>query len=225
MRYRDIYEWDEDDYHDEMEPENGPRWKPSDDQLPPQILQEFEAKWPQILEECSSALSSMVAAEKQARRMFLYRGVRNNPGHIIRAVSRTDRKPLATSDTIHTFMDKWFDENGFKAKRSNSIFASSNETTAVNYAVKMDKTNDPAVILIIPTDAAAITWSPKVDDLYYYFPKYRGHDEWLKAMNLADYKSSDLAGAIVSKNEVMISGAYWAFDVRFRIFIRKKLGV
>lgn len=230
MRYKDICEWDEDDYDEDDEyPEDYKRpvpWQPSDDELSEEEAKHFEEMWPKISSECSRMLNSMKAAEAKAHRMFLYRGVRNNPGAIVRSVSRTNRQPLATRKEIHDFMDAWFKENGFKATRSNSIFAASDFITANQYAVSMEKDQNPAVVIIIPTNSAAITWSPEVEDLYYYFPRHDGNREkWKAAMDKAGYKDHDLAAAIGSKFEVMISGAYWALDVRYANMIRRKLGV
>ena len=222
MKLYEIFEDIEDDEDDDITYTHQPvPWSPPTD-FSDEMSDHFNKIWPEIVSNCRNALIAMKHADIKAKRMFLYRGVRSNPGMIAKLRSREDRKPLSTRKNKHEFIDNWMKEHGLKATRSNSIFASSSYLTARSYATATKTTHDPAVMLIIPCDNANITWSPKIEDMYNDMPN-SDEGKMITFLENSDFKSDDLCGALCSKNELMINGEYWALDTRYMVMIREKL--
>lgn len=212
---------------DDVVHDAGPNpWLPPEEGLSPDILDTFNALWPKIVQDCNRTLQAMKEANIMCRSMFLYRGCRtfNNP--IERKVTKENRSPLTTRKDVHYFVESWLKEKGFDARRSNSIFVTSNYSQARKYASAYRKHHSPAVVIVIPSDSAAFTWSPVVNDLYYYFysRSINNLQNWNEHLERAQYRDYDMRAAICSKNEVMVCGTYWALDLRLRATIRERLG-
>lgn len=142
--------------------------------------------------------------------MFLWRGVVNAPKDFYKTKPRTDRAPLNTPQVIHLAVDQWMAENGFEARRSNSVFVSSSITVADNYGQSF---------FIFPANGFSYTWFEASHDLYDEIPMniYDLHnnpafvknfmpaqiDKWLNGMGP---RKDSIDEAIVGKKELMIAG-------------------
>lgn len=106
-----------------------------------------------IKSECSVVLESCIKNKK-----FLYRGYRKNIGlNAFKGKPREDRKPKDTGKKIHALIDELFLLAGIKATRSNSIFCSSDYSTAESYG---------EVYIIFPKNGFDFSWSTEHSDFY-----------------------------------------------------------
>lgn len=119
-------------------------------------LTPHEAKYFSIIEkECSQFLVEMKKAKK-----LLYRGT-NNAADVFYGKPHIKRRPTDTSPLIQLKVDKLLTAAGFKALRSNSIFASSSYGQAEEYG---------DVYIIFPKNGYSFTWSSK-------------HYDWIPNLN------------------------------------------
>lgn len=162
----------------------------------------------------------------------LYRGMHNRGGvdvgeGYIQTV-RTDRTPRDTKKVIHDYTNRYFQERGFSANRSNSLFVTGSYTQASDYGTSM--------FLIFPIGSFSFAWSMRIPDLFWitvdYPPVIRRRyeaenpddlegidlaspdEKHLKFIedfldenllgNLQTYQETDLDEAIGSTNEIML---------------------
>jgi hypothetical protein len=179
---------------------------------------------PMIQEHCQFALAGMREAKQ-----FLYRGFKSTPSIAFLGKSREDRRPSSSAATFHRNINLAFAAAGFVANRSNSIFATSNIGDASVYAAGKN------AYMIFPIDGFQFTWSPKIDDLYVYEYRLFGDDELAHTrrsmfynyddaspeliqefLKKSKYTDKDFGAAVMSGNEVMIHGQYYAVTTRFK---------
>ena len=163
-----------------------------------------------MIDILKSNCSEAIAAMQQAGG-FLYRGISNAPA-AFHGRSRVDRKPLHTNAGVHSNIDEVFITYGFATNRSNSIFCIGNKPRTNMYG-------NPYIIF--PKNGSEILWSPRVKDLFTE-DKILDDAALIASTNdklgLADrfvktyqYTDKNLAAAIQSKCEIMVSGEYYAF--------------
>jgi len=153
-----------------------------------------------------------------------------------------DRKPTGTHPNTHKHLDKAFKDAGFEASRSNSMFASSDYTEASKYTGKyVDGVQPGHVYVVFPENGYSYTWSHTIRDLYAQYRflfkdteariTYSGVDiddmfesdqipedlaESLVQGIKSNYHNTDLAKAISSGNEIMVTGSdYVAVEHNF----------
>jgi hypothetical protein len=144
---------------------------------------------------------------------MLYRGT-SPKGPFFQGESRTDRRPLNLAIEQQQAIDKLYQTNGVKAKRSNSIFATSR---CYGYASSYG-----TPYIIFPYDDAAWSYT-KFSDLYDaleggdYEKFILTNDEFKNPDQVWQYlqvKSSDhgdtIRQALTDNLEVLISGKYYA---------------
>ena len=111
----------------------------------------YQAKYFSIIEkECSQFVSEM----KKAKRL-LFRGIDTTKHDVFYGRPRVDRQPMDTNIEIQRKIDKLLLVAGFKALRSNSIFATSDASQAEEYG-------EP--YFIFPKNGYSFTWSSKHSD-------------------------------------------------------------
>lgn len=192
--------------------------------------------WPQIKRECSTALN-IYKFDKFDR--VLLRGTEGESRQIYKSHSPTNRPPQHTNPLIHNAVSEWFAEQGFKANRDNSIFATSDYGSASFYAW-----SEKYIFIIIPINGFSFTWSPKVSDLFIHLPVFnkeralyamlaygRPREEARQSASLsleqamektiqflkdADYTDNNFRGAVDSGHEVMINGSFYAINYKFK---------
>jgi len=114
-------------------------------------LTTLEAKYFSIIDkECSE----YVKVIKQAKEI-LYRGSDTYNTKAYYGKPHEKRKPMDTHDSIQAKFDAILDAVGFKAKRSNSVFCTSDYGQASNYG---------NVFYIFPKNGFSFTWSTKHGD-------------------------------------------------------------
>jgi len=111
-----------------------------------------------IKTHCNKFLQTMILKKR-----FLYRGVKpnhkdnySNPALVFQGSSALDRKPLHSRSEPQKYFDKALDQMGIKAKRSNSIFT----TSEIGFARGFGTT-----YLIFPFDSANFSWSLRDKDV------------------------------------------------------------
>lgn len=159
---------------------------------------------------------------------YFYRGLANTKEPFLVGQSKENRAPRQTKPQVQVRMDKVLGKLGFTALRSNSIFVTSDYTTARGvYASAAG-----IVYVIFPLDGFTYTWSPNVHDFFVDgidpYTKGYGYKTYgmptipqfmLNTANLGDlkwfkryygYKDTDLEQALRTESEVMIRGKYYA---------------
>ena len=138
---------------------------------------------------------------KEINHNFLYRGYKNKIKSIKKVITRTDRKPLGSSEEDHANFNKLFKKKfGWKA-RSEGVFCSSNTNDVRQYG---------NVNLVFPIGKYQYVWSPKVTDLTLYIEDYYDYEEdfgsWEDFLQwiVSTYKDKDLIKAIEYKSEISI---------------------
>lgn len=160
----------------------------------------------EIEEKCQEAIQAC-----RETGMLLYRGVVDSIGDEKHLTIRTDRKPRDTNVTLHQAVDQWMVDNGFGARRGNSLFVTTNEHEAQRYG--------PAFI-IFPLDGFASTYFQNSIDLTRKLSSLSDggvdHVKYVKAntnkvMSQINPIKDDLVGGMKSGHEVMIANTtYWA---------------
>jgi len=172
-----------------------------------------------IKKDCQSFLNQWNSIE-------LYHGSRstNKFTLIYKNKIRHDRRPSDSSKQHHNFYNNLFSKFGFATNRSNSIFCTGDLAMAKNYGEEL---------VIFPIGNFNFLWSSKVKDMFntfqdswpnYYLDtdNYNGFQhlitDWDKIEHdiKQSYTDQNLSNAILSGNEVMISGTeYYAIDHLF----------
>lgn len=178
----------------------------------------FEEIWAKISVECSDAIAAM----KEARTV-LYRG-RNGMEPILYSSIPTEREPRDIPVKIHNIIEKWMIDNGYAARRSNSLFVVGAKIQASYYG-------EPYIIF--PTNGFKFTWFKNTHDLYGYLKdrvyKGRGKLLWLAGpfekkvddiMRQTVPSTENLASALASNNEIMITGCHY-YALRDDLFREK----
>lgn len=107
-----------------------------------------------IFDECSEA----TALFRQTKKLFL-RGTSSHRGEtIFKGTIRTGREPRDSGKRAHQAIDTWMEENGFAARRSNSLFVTSLMGQASQYGTPY---------VIFPQNGFKYTWYENVDDLWF----------------------------------------------------------
>ena len=105
-----------------------------------------DLKYFSLIEDvCSDFIADMKAAQK-----FLYRGMRSS-GKVVYGKPYENRKTMDTSSVVQEKFDSLLKSAGFKALRSNSIFASASKGQAGNYG--------DGLYIIFPRNGYECTWS------------------------------------------------------------------
>ncbi len=126
--------------------------------------------------------------------MPLYRGTNSKPIYYKEKI-RTDRKPTNTKQETHQVFDDLFLRKYGIRWRTNSIFTTGSYSEADLYG---------QVYIIFPVGRFDYIYNPVVADLYLYTKRKLTIDEM---GHLVDgYKSDNLRNAIISYNEIMITG-------------------
>jgi hypothetical protein len=176
-----------------------------------------------VYDDCKPFLKEFIPAYKKTDE-FLYRGtykINKSPTGFMEVKPRKNRKPMNMSLTSHKFLDEYFKkEFGWKA-RSEGVFCVGGKLIAEGYGT---------VNIIFPVGKYRYIWSPDVYDLYIdlstlidtflslkkelkeiddpEIKKYKKelYDEYKEKVynDLSTYQDTDLAGAIMSRSEIML---------------------
>jgi hypothetical protein len=169
--------------------------------------------------ECSDAISSMQQAGK-----FLYRGIDFEAPTAFHGRTRENRKALHSSRYLQNDFNEIMTTYGFTTNRSNCIFCTGRKGQTNNYGYPY---------IIFPKNGFGLLWSPIITDLFGQGlgdaanqavnsqNKLAAADAFVKKYQ---YTDSNLAQAIKSKNEIMISGEYYAFSAKPYNYTNKDRG-
>ena len=145
----------------------------------------------------------------------MYRGIRNPQSNILLGKSWDKRKPMDTPIVNQNMLDKKLKDAGFSALRSNSIFCTSDISFAGNYSYGY-------IYVIFQVDGFSYMWSSYIHDFYYQFVFWKNVGKLSEIENMPADKfvaefgfenNRGMVGALKSKNEICISGAYVAIEV------------
>jgi hypothetical protein len=151
-----------------------------------------------FLSDCSDSIAAMQSANK-----FIFRGTSSFPSEIFIGKSRDNRNSLSYVREESKIIDFQFEQDGFDARRTNSIFCSGSGPEAGSYG---------KLYMIFPINGFKFTWSPMVVDFATNasINKHLSHFHPLSY----GYTNKNLVAAIKSKNEIMINGSYYAFSFK-----------
>jgi hypothetical protein len=191
---------------DDLEPGDKQEFVPSNTN----VSQSFS----KFLANCSESVSEM----KKANR-FLYRGVNRPVSTIFVGASRGDRRNMGTPDDVQETLDDYLSGNDFSALRSNSIFCTGDRMDAGGYGDEY---------LIFPINGFNFTWNLKIHDFTLWLEEKEiwSFEEYLDnhPSFINSFRQTDLASAIRSKHEIMISGSYYAFNAeKYESYLRNAL--
>lgn len=204
----------------------------------------FSEIWDRISVECSYFLG--VVKKLNSRLMF-------ECAHKMEEVGAYVGKPKVKGKSedfdeipsaYSAYSDRWCEKNGILARRGNGIVCSSHPEHARSYGRRCyGKFKVERIYTIFPKNGFNFSWTRNVRELLFSgaegtFPTYseemsappgsqpgwdQGEEEYLWS---ADFCTEDLAGALLSGNEIVISGsAYYALDwTTYRQDIKHKLG-
>jgi hypothetical protein len=198
--------------------------------------EDFNTVMERIKIECSEAYNIYSTKSFADAGAVLMRGVKVKDGIVNKAFNlfkpksdldiymgkpREDRKPMSLQSGVQKAIDIVFQQKGFTALRSNSIFCTSKYAQARLYG---------RVYVIYPKNGFSFTWSPAVSDLYSSIafkirerslefkskPKVLEQfiSEYIESKN---YKNTDFEAALQSRNEVMVSGEFYAIDLNLHM--------
>lgn len=116
-------------------------------------------------------------------------------------VPRRNRRPKNSPAHFHNIADEWFRKRFGIQYRSQGVFVTSSIVAASSYAESPDY-----VMRVIPIDAYAYCWSPKISDLLFAANsmKSASRDEIESYLDSALYRDSELQNAHSSGHEVML---------------------
>lgn len=160
----------------------------------------------EIEEKCQEAIQAC-----RETGMLLYRGVVDSIGDEKHLTIRTDRKPRDTWKRVHKLVDNWMAGNGFGARRSNSLFVTTDRRETKRYG---------ELYVIFPLDGFTSTYFDNGKDLTIYMGglpfdgdgPYKYVEEHIEKVmyDLSPIKD-DLVGGMTSGHEIMIANTtYWA---------------
>lgn len=152
-----------------------------------------------VVKNCSESITAM-----RETRTLLYRGLR---GHgypdAFKGAPRNNRVPTSMSRYANSVeFDNALLKAGAKAIRSNSIFCTSSNAFASNYAT------NGGIYIIFPVNGFNFTWSPTTKDSIEWFQDLEPNYDAIVRDN---YTTKDFIAALNSKHEIMISSEYYAF--------------
>ena len=235
---------------------------------------QMERVWTQIEQDCARHLELY-----QNLGLGLYRGIKTNVG-VIHAHSPTNRRPRDSERAVTAAYDYALEAEGIQARRSNSIFTSSDPDFASEYGalyyvfpvdnrstyswsgtrdLVLDSTDIKGILdydkireyrinmsgvvsdmsLPIETRNAANHLLNLINDTHFFDRLYEDgpdqvpglHMPWQsivdtkRVMQVYQVQDDNLDDAILSGNEVLISGEYYAVSKFFYYdFVSKKLG-
>lgn len=169
-----------------------------------------------IKRDCSDFVHSMQQANN-----FLYRGVDNFTPDAFIGMSRENRKPLGSTESAQEIIDIFLKVAKFTALRSNSVFCTGRLSTSIEYGTS---------VIVFPFNNSTFTWSPKIYDLF-TFIKSSSNSSVLKSLKFLamnanknenqiiekiknlGFTDKSFSSALTSKNEIMVHGKYYAFNV------------
>lgn len=177
-----------------------------------------------LIRDCSQYLRDVDYAVDTYR---LYRGMGNRNTETSESVIpdvlyfneidvNRKRKPTDVKIKYHNMLNDYFTKNyGYPFR--NGVFVTGNINAAKKYGY---------LVVIFPIDGYKFAWSPDVDDMIYF-----RKDNYSKILNdEVEYKTSDMKGAIKSKNEIMLitegfyyipysiyDEAYFSYDLENKI--------
>jgi hypothetical protein len=193
------------------------------DEIEPGQKQEIDGQVEQYMELVATNCSDALNAMKQTRH-FLYRGYMDAQSIAFKGASRNNRRPLSFDQDVAEKLDELFDYEGIAAKRSNSIFVSSDMDDATFYTNYTPGTmggpkRHDNVYMIFPINGFNFSWARKTSDLFGDWSPYRDtpllmgnhFDELTQKYGFTD---QDFISAVRSGKEILISGQYYAFNER-----------
>lgn len=137
-----------------------------------QFREDFDTAWEDIIiNECSDAVNFMIANKK-----VLYRGANHSFPDAFKSRSRSNRKPRDSHPLAQKIFDQYLDSQKIAAKRSNSIFVTSNFKMAEDYG---------KLYYIFPIDGAEYSVS-SATDLQLYNSKVLKEDLVIKIYDAID---------------------------------------
>lgn len=161
--------------------------------------------------------SQILKVYEHSNSNFLYSGKYSN-SEVFFGKTINNRKPLGTDPRINSKLNQVLRQTGFKARRDNSIFATSMETTASEYG---------NTYVIFPINGFDYSWCSMAEDLTLEFDI--GKKSWLRAVeennfykDLVELDPQDfiqkyhfknnegLAYALTDGFEILIHGSYVA---------------
>lgn len=149
---------------------------------------------------------------EQSAGNLVYRGMKNKARFIKKKV-RKDRRPLASPKLLHNYVEDKMKKMRLNARRTNSVFVSGSLAVAHGYGGTY---GGPYVIF--PIGNFDFTWSPVMDDLFNYLPRFwqdkPSPDQYeILDSRIGKYIDHDLIGAIKSWNEIMVKcDSYYAVE-------------
>lgn len=169
--------------------------------------------WTNIQKNCSEYINATKATKK-----VLFRGRRKaDMDSAFVGLSHNDRYPANTSPARQREFDNILRAAGFKALRSNSIFATPYDEDAAWYG---------NLYIVFPFNGCSYTWSRKFTDLYSAAVwNYSSFTAFLRnnvrtkidekdpkaVCDALGFVNGDIEGALSSNNEVYIAGHYYIF--------------
>lgn len=176
---------------------------------------------PLLKKDCRQSIKTILGVQK-----FLYRGLHGRHPDAFIGRSRENRRPSSSPAFFQDNIDAAFSMAGFSANRSNSIYATSDIQDASIYAVPAKN-----LCYIFPKDGFNFTWSPEINDLFavssniftdddgyslngeFQYNDQRTNIPLLELfLKRTRYTNKFLSAAILSENEIMISGEYYAIN-------------
>lgn len=170
------------------------------------LEQEAQPDYAQIVQETSEFFGRTTGG-------LLFRGLQRELHEPRLVTPRTNRTPTDTSIDVHQVLDQAFHRRFGVRYRSNSIFATGDLSVARMYSA-----GDVAVAL--PVNGMRFCWSPEIDDLYEHMlramkdnaveiPDEAERLDFCVEKALETYEQTNLAAAVNTGHEVMISSPVW----------------
>jgi len=175
--------------------------------LPEGSLEKLATK---IKVECRDFYNAFKKCDK-----VLFRGYKYKHPPAFESMSPVNREPK-DSDVNNTILfDKFAQELGIEALRSNSIFTISSECHARYYGI---------LFVIYPKDTADFSWSESRREIILYLEHKAGFKDLKSFQEIYKLKKTDLDAALKSEHEVLIHGRYIA--IKYQVYedmIKEKL--
>lgn len=159
----------------------------------------------QILKIIKKRCPTICRAIKETKK-FLYRGVLNIDKKMIIGLTPINRRSIGVYKFISYDVDNQLKIHGFKARRSNSIFCTSDFDTTKIFGW---------AYYIFPIDPIDFTWSPIIYDLnlskdkFPFWEKYYHKEISIeKLFEESKYTNTNFNTALESGHEIMIRGKY-----------------
>lgn len=111
-----------------------------------------------LLKEIKQNCSDIIEIYKHTE-SFLYRGLKNPSGSILKLVPREDRSPKNMSLNFHHFINKCMDFAGLGVNRSNGVFVTANAKFAESFG---------KVYMFFPVNGYYYIWSDDIIDFTFF---------------------------------------------------------